>query len=149
MYINFHRGPWQHTKLPRATPSQGFSRSTTLSPSTQNLCMRQLIIHGLCVLDINHANFSACRRGGGGGWHPRKFCLSPLSNCGTALSLTLSQWSSSRNPVAIQCVWNLDPSLHWNATGERIVGSQCVSSVLPVVFKWLSSDLPVCFNYAN
>ena len=60
------------------------------------------------------------------------------------ISLTLSQWSSSGNPVAIQCTWNLNPSVHWNATGERIVGSQCVSSVLPVVFQWLSSGLPVC-----
>ena len=28
-------------------------------------------------------------------------------------SLTLSQWSSSGKPVAIQCAWNLDPSVHW------------------------------------
>ena len=49
-------------------------------------------------------------------------------------ALTLSQWSSSGNPTAIQCAWNLDPSVHWNVTGERIVGSQCVSSVLTVVF---------------
>ena len=52
-------------------------------------------------------------------------------------SLTLSQWSSSGNPVAIQCAWNLDPSVHWNATGERVVGSQCFqlsSSGFPVVF---------------
>ena len=75
-------------------------------------------------------------------------CLfrSPIN---TITSLTLSQWSSSGLPVAIQCSWNLDPSVHWNATGERIVGSQCVSSVLPVVFQWLSSGLPVCSNYAN
>ena len=65
------------------------------------------------------------------------------------IALTLSQWSSSGNPVAIQCAWNLDPSVHWNATGERIVGSQCASSGLPVVFQWLSSGLPVCSNYAN
>ena len=53
-------------------------------------------------------------------------------------TLTLSQWSSSGNPVAIQCAWSLDPSVHWNATGERIVGSQCfqcASSGLPVVFQ--------------
>ena len=50
-------------------------------------------------------------------------------------TLTLSQWSSSGLPVAIQCAWNLDPSVHWNATGERIVGSQCVSSGFPVVFR--------------
>ena len=57
------------------------------------------------------------------------------------ITLTLSQWSSSGNPVAIQCAWNLDPSVHWNATGERIVGSQCASSGFPVVFH--------CSNYAN
>ena len=61
------------------------------------------------------------------------------------LPLTLSQWSSSGNPVAIQCAWNLDPSVHWNATRENIL----VASVLPVVFQWLSSGLPVCSNYAN
>ena len=57
-------------------------------------------------------------------------------------SLTLSQWFSSGLPVAIQCAWNLDPSVHWNATGERIVGSQCVSSV----FQWSSSGFPVVFQ---
>ena len=40
--------------------------------------------------------------------------------------------------AAIQCACDLDPSVHWNATGERIFGSQCVSS-----------GLPVCSNYAN
>ena len=68
------------------------------------------------------------------------------------------QWQSSENPplpwasgnsVAIQCVRNVDPSVHWNATGESIVGSQCVSSVLPVCFQWSSSSDPVCSNYAN
>ena len=38
-------------------------------------------------------------------------------------------------PVAIQCAWNLDPSVHWNATREKIVGSQCASSGFPVVFQ--------------
>ena len=47
------------------------------------------------------------------------------------MSLTLSQWSSSGNPVAIQCAWNLYPSVHWNATGEKLL----VASVLPVVFQ--------------
>ena len=72
-----------------------------------------------------------------------------LFQCHLEPSLSLSQWSSSGLPVAIQCYWNLDPSVHWNATGERIVVSQCVSSVLQVVFQWLSSGLPVCSNYAN
>ena len=51
------------------------------------------------------------------------------------ITLTLSQWSSSGNPVAIQCAWNLDPSVHWNATGE-----------IPVVFQWSSSGFPVVFQ---
>ena len=50
-------------------------------------------------------------------------------------TLTLSQWSSSGNPVAIQCAWNLDPSVHWNATGE-----------MPVCFQWSSSGFPVVFQ---
>ena len=51
------------------------------------------------------------------------------------VTLTLSQWSSSGNPVAIQCAWNLDPSVHWNATGE-----------MPVCFQWYSSGFPVVFQ---
>ena len=51
------------------------------------------------------------------------------------ITLTLSQWSSSGNPVAIQCAWNLDPSVHWNATGE-----------MPVCFQWSSSGFPVVFQ---
>ena len=52
---------------------------------------------------------------------------------------TLSQWSSSGIPVAIQCAWKLDLSAHWNATGERIVGGHCTSSGLPMAFQWSSS----------
>ena len=59
-------------------------------------------------------------------------------------TLTLSQWSTSGNPLAIQCAWNLDPSVQWNATGERILGSQCASSGLPVAFKWSSSVFQLC-----
>ena len=55
---------------------------------------------------------------------------------------TLSRWSSSGNPVAIQCAWQLDPSVHWNATGER----NLVASVLPVVFWWSSSGFPMVFQ---
>ena len=68
-----------------------------------------------------------------------------IANPRTVPSLTLSQWSSSGNPVAIRCAWNLDHSVHWNATAE----GQCASSGLPVVFQCLSSGLPVCSNYAN
>ena len=53
-------------------------------------------------------------------------------------TLTPSQWSSSGNPVAIQCAWNLDPSVHWNATGE-----------MPVCFKWSSSGFPVAFQWSS
>ena len=47
-------------------------------------------------------------------------------------------WASGL-PVAIQCAWNLDPSVHWNATGEKML----VASVLPVVSQWSSSGFPV------
>ena len=59
-------------------------------------------------------------------------------------ALTLSQWSSSGNPVAIQCAWNLDPSVHWNATGEMPVCFQWSSSGLPVAFQWSSSVFQLC-----
>ena len=58
------------------------------------------------------------------------------------LSLLLSQWSSSGNPVAIQCAWNLDPSVHWNATREKML----VASVLPVLLQWSSSRFLVVFQ---
>ena len=59
-------------------------------------------------------------------------------------SLTFSQWSSSGNPVAIQCAWNLDPSVHWNATGEMPVCFQWCSSGVPVAFQWSSSVFQLC-----
>ena len=37
--------------------------------------------------------------------------------------------------MAIQCAWNLDPSVHWNATEE-----------MPVCFQWSSSGFPVVFQ---
>ena len=43
-----------------------------------------------------------------------------------------------------QCAWNLDPSVHWNATGEKNVGCQCASSGLPVAFQWSSSVFQLC-----
>ena len=49
--------------------------------------------------------------------------------------------------MAIQCAWNLDPSVHWNATGQKNVGSQCfqcASSGLPVAFQWCSSVFQLC-----
>ena len=52
-------------------------------------------------------------------------------------------WASGLT-VAIQCAWNLDPSVHWNATGERIVGCQCASNDLPVVLQWSSSVFQLC-----
>ena len=59
-------------------------------------------------------------------------------------TLTLSQWSSSGNPVAIQCARNLEPSVHWNATGEMPVCFQWSSSGLPVAFQWSSSVFQLC-----
>ena len=43
---------------------------------------------------------------------------------------TLPLPGASGDSVVIQCVWNLDPSVHWNTTG---VGSQCVSSGVPIM----------------
>ena len=43
-------------------------------------------------------------------------------------------WASGL-PVAIQCPWNLDPSVHWNATGE-----------MPVCFQWSPSGFQVVFQ---
>ena len=57
---------------------------------------------------------------------------------GDLITLTLSQWSSSGLPVAIQCAWNLGPSVHWNATGDR----QCGSSGIPV-YTGSTSGIPV------
>ena len=51
-----------------------------------------------------------------------------------ATSLLPLPWASSL-PVAIQCAWNLDPSVHWNATGE-----------MPACFQWSSSGFPVVFQ---
>ena len=49
------------------------------------------------------------------------------------------QWQSSGNTVCLE----FRPQCTWNATGERNVGGQCVSSVfscgLPVAFQWSSS----------
>ena len=67
-----------------------------------------------------------------------------LANGDYVIALTLSQWSSSGNPVAIQCAWNLDPSVHWNATGEMPVCFQWFSSGFPVAFQWSSNVFQLC-----
>ena len=51
----------------------------------------------------------------------------------------MSQWSSSGNPVAIRCTWNLDPV----DTGMPLEIELLVASVLPMVFQWSSSGFPV------
>ena len=63
----------------------------------------------------------------------------------TPLPSAVIQWQSSGNPVCLEVRPQCTLECHW----RRIVGSQCVSSVLPVVFQWLSSGIPVCSNYAN
>ena len=60
-------------------------------------------------------------------------------------TLTLSQWSSSGNPVCLELRPQCTLECHW----RKFFGSQCASSGLPVVFQRLSSGLPVCSNYAN
>ena len=63
---------------------------------------------------------------------PLKFEIGWVISSHTAL--TLSQWSSSGNPVY---------------TAMPLEKELLVASVLPVVFRWLSSGLPLCSNYAN
>ena len=68
------------------------------------------------------------------------------------LPLPYASGNSVAIHVAIQCVRNLDPSVHLNATGERIVGSQCISIVLPVVFQCvpivqINSGLPLGYHW--
>ena len=41
--------------------------------------------------------------------------------------LPLPWTSGNPDPVATQCDWSLDPSVHWNATGEWIVRPSSVS----------------------
>ena len=57
--------------------------------------------------------------------------------------VTLLPWASGR-PVAIQCSCNLDPSVHWNATGEMPVCFQWSPSGLPVAFQWSFSVFQLC-----
>ena len=52
-------------------------------------------------------------------------------------------WANGKS-VVIQCALNLDPSVHWNVTGEQNFGSQCLSSVPPVVLRWPSSVFQLC-----
>ena len=54
--------------------------------------------------------------------------------------LTLSQWQFSVYAVAIQCDWKLDPSVHWNPTGE------CGSIGIRVYFwlQWSSGVFQLC-----
>ena len=49
-----------------------------------------------------------------------------------------------RESSAIQCAYNLDPGVHWNATGERSVSNQWVSSISPTCFQWSSTVFPSC-----
>ena len=50
------------------------------------------------------------------------------------------QWQSSGNPVCLEPGPQCTLECHW----KIIVGSQCVSSVLPVVFQWCSSMFQLC-----
>ena len=53
-------------------------------------------------------------------------------------TLTMSQWSSSGNPVCLELRSQCTLECYWRN-----------ANVLPVVLQWLSSGLPVCSNYAN
>ena len=100
------------------------------------------IQHTLAIIKLKRFNI-AC----GNGLSPTRYQAIVAIKCSIANKGTTKlplPWASG-HPVAIQCTWHLGPSVHWNATGERIL----VASVLPVVFQWLFSGLPVCSNYAN
>ena len=58
---------------------------------------------------------------------------------------SLSQWSSSGNPVCPE----LRPQCALECHRRKNVGSQCAFCGLPVVFQWLSSGLSMCSNYAH
>ena len=109
-----------------------------------NMVDREIRIHKniniskllFCHIDRILVNLSLCLVASNGKIGDVEIILGRHTRAEMSLNpLTLSQWSSGGLPVAIQCAWNLDPSVHWNATGEIIVGSQCVSSV----FQWSSS----------
>ena len=51
------------------------------------------------------------------------------------ITLTLSQWSSSGNPVCLELRPQCTLECHWRT-----------ASVLPVVFQWCSSGFPVVFQ---
>ena len=54
---------------------------------------------------------------------------------GMCPTLTLSQWSSSGNPVCLELIPQCTLECHWRN-----------ASVLPVVFQWSSSGFPVVFQ---
>ena len=58
------------------------------------------------------------------------------------LSLNLSQWSSSGNPVAIHRPGTKTPVY----TGKPLEKQLLVANVLPVVFQWSFSGFPVVFQ---
>ena len=87
------------------------------------------------------------------------FGASYIRDFTVSIYLVLAQWNhnkchgvpikrplpwASGFPVAIQCAWNLDPSVHWNATGEMPVCFQWSSSGFPVAFQWSSSVFQLC-----
>ena len=53
---------WQARKKAQTTNSMEYN-TITEAISTQNLCRRQLIIHEVCVLDLNRTSFSMATRG--------------------------------------------------------------------------------------
>ena len=52
----------------------------------------------------------------------------------------VSQWQSSGNPVCLERRPQCTLECHW----RKIVGSQCVSSGLPVAFQWSSYVFQLC-----
>ena len=104
-------------------------------------------------------------------WTPYSVSMSFFHNLFPCPEPVVNQWQSSGNPVCLELRPQCTLKCHW-----RIVGSQFISSVLPVVFQLFeltqelgyhlvlasanvapvasqytccSSGLPVCSNYAN
>ena len=92
--------PRLHVSHARATAG-GFKTPHMIKPactlSTHNLCRRQLIIHEVCVLDLNRTNFSMATRG------------STLGNVGLALvRLCHCPLSEAMQITAFESLWNFE-----------------------------------------
>ena len=89
------RGPHFQVLVEVLVYISGYGKHKSLS--TQNICRRQLIIHEVCVLDLNRTSFSMATRG------------STLSNFDWAL-VRLCHWnlSEAMQIKAFESLWNFE-----------------------------------------